>query len=294
MSAKLNGLLVLVALAAITLGMSVFIVDQREYALKFQLGEIVRTDYEPGLHWKWPLFQNVYKFPNRIMKFEDSEGRFLTSEQKNLLVDFFVTWRVIDPSQYYVSLQGQEQAARDRLSAVVREGLKAAIARRELQEVVSAERSELTNQLLIEVRSKAPEFGVEVVDVRVKRIDLENEISDSVFERMRAEREQVAEGIRAEGNREAEAIRADADRQSTVILAEARREAETIRGEGDATASQIYAQAYSADADFYSFYRSMQAYRQSIGGSQDVLVLRPDSEFFRYLQSQYGAAVVGN
>jgi len=292
MNAKLNGLLVLVVVVAIVGGMSVFVVDQREHALKFQLGEIVRSDYEPGLHFKWPFFQNVYKFPNRILNFEDSEARFLTGEQKNLLVDYFVTWRVVDPAQYYVSVQGNEQAAVDRLSAVVREGIKAAISRRDLQEVVSAERSELMNQMLVEVRNKSPEFGIQVVDVRVKRIDLEDEVSESVYERMRAERRLDAEGIRAEGNREAEQIRANSDRERTVILSDARRESETIRGEGDATAADIFARAYSNDPDFYAFYRSMQAYRQSIGGTQDVLVLQPDSEFFRYLQSQFGAQVV--
>jgi membrane protease subunit HflC len=291
MNTRINGLLIIIAIAAIVLGMSVFIVDQREHVIKFQLGEIVRADYAPGLHFKWPFIQNVNKFPNRILNFEDSEARFLTGEQKNLLVDYFVTWRVVDPTQFYVSVQGSEQAAVSRLSAVVREGIKAAISRRDLQEVVSAERSELMNQMLVEVRAKAPEFGIEVVDVRVKQIDLEDEVSDSVYERMRAERRLDAEGIRAEGREEAEEIRADADRQETVILSDARREAETIRGEGDATASDVYARAYSVDEDFYAFYRSMSAYRQSIGGAGDILVLQPDSEFFRYLQNQSGVSV---
>lgn len=292
MNSKLNSLLIVVVIAAIVLSMSVFIVDQREHAIKFQLGEIVQADYEPGLHFKWPFFQNVYKFPNRILNFEDSEERFLTGEQKNLLVDYFVTWRVVDPARYYVSVQGSETAAVNRLSAVVREGIKAAISRRDLQEVVSAERSELMNQMLIDVKNKSPEFGIEVVDVRVKRIDLEDEVSESVFERMRAERRLDAEAIRAEGIKEAQEIEANADRQRTVILSDARRDAETIRGDGDATASEIYANAYSADPDFYSFYRSMQAYRLSIGGEGDVLVLKPDSEFFRYLQDRFGAQVV--
>lgn len=292
MQAKFNLILVLLVLGVIVAGMSAFTVDEREHALKFQLGEIVRADYEPGLHFKWPFFQNVSKFPNRILNFEDSEARFLTGEQKNLLVDYFVTWRVVDPAQYYVSVQGNEQAAVNRLSAVVREGIKAAISRRDLQEVVSAERSELMNQMLIEVRNKSPEFGIEVVDVRVKRIDLEDEVSESVYERMRAERRLDAEGIRAEGNKEAEEIRADADKQETVILSNARREAETIRGEGDALAAETYARAYSVDPDFYAFYRSMAAYRQAIGGDQDILILQPDSSFFRYLQDQFGAQVL--
>jgi membrane protease subunit HflC len=252
----------------------------------------VRDGYEPGLHFKLPIVQNVAKFPNRILNFEDSEARFLTGEQKNLLVDYFVTWRVVNPRQYYVSVQANEQTAVNRLSAVVREGIKAAISRRSLQEVVSAERSELMNQMLIEVRSKSPDFGIEVVDVRVKRIDLEEEVSESVYERMRAERRLEAERIRAEGNKEAEEIRADSDRQRTVILADARRDAEIIRGGGDARAAEIFADAYSQDREFYAFYRSMAAYRASIGGSRDILVLKPDSEFFRYLQNQFGARVV--
>lgn len=294
MGARFNGVLIFVALTALLVGMSVFTVDEREHAVKFQLGQIVRSDYMPGLHFKWPFLQRVQKFPNRILNFEDSEERFLTGEQKNLLVDYFVTWRVVDPEQYYVSVQGDEQAAVLRLAAVVREGIKAAVSRRDLQEVVSADRSELMNEMLVELRSKSPEFGIEVVDVRVKRIDLENEVSESVYDRMRAERRLDAEAIRAEGNREAVQIRATADREQTVILSNARRDAETIRGQGDATAAQIYAAAYSQDRDFYAFYRSMQAYRESIGGSQDVLVLQPDSEFFRYLQNQFGAEATGN
>ena len=294
MGARFNGVLIFVALTALLVGMSVFTVDEREHAVKFQLGEIVRSDYMPGLHFKWPFLQRVYKFPNTILNFEDSEERFLTGEQKNLLVDYFVTWRVVDPEQYYVSVQGDEAAAVLRLAAVVREGIKAAVSRRDLQEVVAADRSELMNEMLVELRSKSPEFGIEVVDVRLKRIDLENEVSESVYERMRAERRLDAEAIRAQGNREAEQIRASADREQTIILSNARRDAETIRGEGDAMASQIYANAYSADRDFYSFYRSMQAYRESIGGPGDVLVLQPDSEFFRYLQNQFGAEATGN
>jgi len=294
MGSRFNGVLIFIALTALLVGMSVFTVDEREHAVKFQLGEIVRSDYMPGLHFKWPFLQRVYKFPNTILNFEDSEERFLTGEQKNLLVDYFVTWRVVDPEQYYVSVQGDEQAAVLRLAAVVREGIKAAVSRRDLQEVVAADRSELMNEMLVELRSKSPEFGIEVVDVRLKRIDLENEVSESVYERMRAERRLDAETIRAEGNREAVQIRATAEREQTVILSNARRDAETIRGEGDAMASQIYATAYSEDRDFYSFYRTMQAYRQSIGGSQDVLVLQPDSEFFRYLQNQFGTEATGN
>jgi membrane protease subunit HflC len=294
MSPKMSFSLIVIVAVAIVVGMSVFVVDEREHAIKFQLGEIMRSDYEPGLHFKWPFVQRVLKFPNRILLYEDSEERFLTGEQKNLIVDYFVTWRIVDPAGYYTAVRGDEQAALARLEAIVKEGIKAAISQRDVREVVSAERSELMNDMLTEVRSRSPSIGIEVVDVRVKRIDLEAEVSESVYNRMRQERRRTAEELRAQGNEEAERIRADADRQVTVILSEARREAEIIRGEGDATAADIYAGAYSVDPDFYAFYRSMIAYRQAIGGPQDMLVLQPDSEFFRYLQNQFGAEVVAN
>ncbi len=289
MSPKVSFAFIVLLVAVVITGMSAFIVDEREHAIKLQLGEIVESEYEPGLHFKLPFVQNVVKFPNRILTYEDSEERFLTGEQKNLVVDYFVTWRVTDPAQYYVAVRGDERLAVERLSAVVKEGIKAAISRRDVQEVVSAERSELMDQMLVEVRARSPELGIQVVDVRVKRIDLEEEVSESVFDRMREERRRTAEELRAEGNEEAQGIRADADRQRTIILSDARRDAEIIRGEGDAMAADIYARAFSQDPDFYAFYRSMEAYRESIGGSQDVLVLQPDSEFFRYLQNQFGA-----
>jgi len=292
MNPKMSLSLILLVVGAIVVGMSVFKVDEREHALKFQFGEIIRSDYEPGLHFKLPFVQNVYKYPDRVLTYEDSEERFLTAEQKNLVVDYFVTWRIVDARRYYTSVNGDERAAVDRLAAIVKEGIKAAISQRDVLEVVSAERSELMDQMLVEVRSRSPELGIEVVDVRVKRVDLENEVSESVFNRMREERRRQAEELRAEGNEEAEQIRADADRQRTVILSSARREAEIIRGEGDATAADVYGRAYAEDPDFYAFYRSMSAYREAIGGPQDVLVLQPDSEFFRFLQSQSGSELV--
>ena len=294
MSPKISFSLIVLLFAAVVVGMSVFVVDEREHAIKFQFSEIVRADYEPGLHFKWPIAQTVQKYPDRILTYEDSEERFLTGEQKNLVVDYFVTWRIIDPQRYYESVAGDERAAVDRLAAIVKEGIKAAISQRDVREVVSAERSELMDDMLVEVKSRSPSLGIEVVDVRVKRIDLEDEVTESVYDRMREERRRQAEELRAEGNEEAEEIRANADRERTEILSQAREEAEIIRGEGDATASAIYARAYSEDPDFYAFYRSMAAYRESIGGSQDVLVLQPDSEFFRYLQSQFGNGVIAN
>ncbi|HEY8522071.1 MAG TPA: protease modulator HflC [Gammaproteobacteria bacterium] len=289
MSQRLNVLLVVAVIAAIVIRMSVFVVDEREHALKFQFGEIVRSDYEPGLHFKIPLVQNVVKYPDRILNYESSEERFLTGEKKNLIVDYFVTWRIDDPAQYYRAVRDETRAV-ERLSAIVKEGIKAAISRRTVQEVVSAERSELMDQMLIEARQRSPELGIEVVDVRVKRIDLSEEVSDSVYSRMRQERQRVAAQLRAEGDEEYQRIRAEAERERTVILAEAYRDAERIRGAGDARAAEIYAAAYGKDPQFFSFYRSLQAYREAIGSERDVLVLEPDSEFFQYLQSRTGAA----
>ena len=290
MSPRTNLLLIIAVVVVILVRMSVFTVDQRDYALKFQFGEIVKSDYKPGLHFKVPFVQNVVRYPNRIMNYEHQEEKFLTGEKKNLIVDYFVTWRVVDPAQYYRSVRGDEDLATDRLSAIIKEGIKAAISQRTVQEVVSAERSELMEEMLKVTRERTPELGIQVVDVRVKRIDLSEEVSDSVYNRMRQERQRVASQLRAEGDEEYERIRADADRQRTVILSEAYRDAERIRGAGDARASEIYASAYGKDRDFYSFYRSMQAYRQSIGRDQDVLVLEPDSEFFKFLQNQLGTS----
>jgi membrane protease subunit HflC len=271
MSPRINLILIALVLIVIVVRMSVFTVDERDHALKFQFSEIVKDDYQPGLHFKIPLIQKVLKYPNRILNYEDSEEKFLTGEKKNLIVDYFVTWKIVDAAQYYRSVM-------------------AAISRRTVQEVVSAERSELMDQMLIEARSRSPELGIEVVDVRVKRIDLADEVSESVYNRMREERARTAAQLRAEGEEESTRIQADAERQRTVILAEAYRDAERIRGEGDAAAAGIYANAYTQDADFYSFYRSMDAYRQALGRDQDVLVLRPDSDFFQFLQNRLGVS----
>ncbi|MFL2547425.1 MAG: protease modulator HflC [Candidatus Rariloculaceae bacterium] len=289
MSPRLNLILVVVALGVMLISMTVFTVDEREHALKFRFGEIVKSDYEPGLHFKIPFVNTINKYPDRILDYRESQERFLTGEKKNLIVDYFITWRIKDPAQYYRSARGDEMFAQQRLSAIIREGIKAEFSRRTVIEVVSAERSEIMSQMLVQAKQRAPELGVEVVDVRVMRIELSDEVSDSVYARMQQERARVASQLRAEGSEDAERIRADADRQRTVILAEAYRDAEIMRGEGDARAAQTYANAYMENPEFYAFYRSMQAYRQSIGGRQDVLVLSPDSDFFQFLQEQSGA-----
>jgi len=289
MSSKFNLVLVGLVLVATVVRMTVFTVDEREHVIKFRFGEIVKADYQPGLHFKIPFVNNIARYPDRILTYEESEERFLTGEKKNLIVDYFVTWRITDPAQYYRSARGDEIFAAQRLSAIIREGIKAEFSQRTVQEVVAAERSEIMNQMLVTASTQAPALGLEVVDVRVMRIELSDEVSGSVFSRMQQERGRVAAQLRAEGEEEAERIRADADRQRTIILAEAYRDAERIRGEGDAVAAETYANAYSQNPEFYSFYRSMSAYRQSIGGQQDVLVLSPDSEFFQFLQVQTGA-----
>ncbi len=291
MGSRLSFLAVLFVLGALVVQMSVFTVDEREHALKFRFGEIVGSGYEPGIHFKIPFINNVEKYPNRILNYDQSEEKFLTGEKKNLIVDYFITWRIVDPGQYYRAAGGDEVFALERLSAIIKEGIKAQFSQRTVQEVVSAERSELMEGMLIQARESAPALGIEVVDVRVMRIDLSDEVSGSVYARMQQERARVAAQLRAEGAEDAERIQADADRQRTILLAEAYRDAERIRGEGDAMASQTYAQAYSQNAEFYSFYRSMQAYRQSIGLEQDVLVLSPDSEFFQFLLQERATQV---
>ena len=289
MGSKFNLAFSLSVFAAVTIWLTVFTVDEREHVIKFRFGEIVKSDYEPGLHFKIPFVNNIEKFPDRVLTYEESQERFLTGEKKNLIVDYFITWRIADPAQYYRAAGGDERFATERLSAIIREGIKAEFSQRTVQEVVAAERSELMEQMLVMAARQAPELGLNVVDVRVMRIELSDEVSGSVYARMQQERGRVASQLRAEGAEESERIRADADRQSTVILAEAYRDAERMRGEGDARAAAIYASAFNQDPEFYSFYRSMSAYREAIGGEQDVLVLSPDSEFFKFLQVQTGS-----
>ena len=283
MGSRLSFLIVIFIVGAFLVRATMFTVDEREHALKFRFGEIVQSDYEPGIHFKIPFINDVMKYPDRILNYDQSEEKFLTGEKKNLIVDYFITWRIVDPGQYYRAAGGDEIFALERLSAIVKEGIKAQFSQRTVQEVVSAERSELMEGMLVQARESAPALGIEVVDVRVMRIDLSDEVSGSVYSRMQQERARVASQLRAEGAEDAARIQAEADRERTVILAEAYRDSERIRGEGDANAADTYAQAYTQNAEFYSFYRSMQAYRQSLGREQDVLVLDPNSEFFQFL-----------
>lgn len=272
------------ALAAIVLLLttSLFTVNETQTALRFQLGEIVEANYPPGLHWKWPLINNIRKFDRRLQTLDTEPERFLTAEKKNVIVDSFAMWRIDDVRLFYTTVAGDPNQANVRLDQIVKDSLRSEFSKRTIQEVVSGDREQIMETLSRLLREQAAQLGIAAVDVRIKRIDLPADVSSSVFSRMKAERLRVAKDFRSRGAEAAERIRADADRQSTVILAEAYRDAERQRGEGDAQAVDIYAQAYGKDQDFYRFHRSLSAYRQSFHNKDDVLVLQPDSQFFRY------------
>jgi membrane protease subunit HflC len=275
--------LIVGTVALIALAMSTFTVRETELAIKFRFGQIVRSDYAPGLHFMFPMVNNVRKFERRIITDNYPSEQFLTSEGKILRIDFYIKWRIEDVSRYYQATGGDKVIAAGRLGSIVKDGIKGVIARRTIQQVVAAERTEFTGEILKITEGPATGLGLEVVDVRVKKIDLPDEVSESVFSRMRQDFDRQAKELRARGAESAEKLRAEADRQRTEILADARRESEIIRGEGDARSAQIYAQAFERNAEFYSFYRSLEAYRKSIGTENDVLVISPDSEFFKYL-----------
>src|SRR5512135_1547952 len=275
----------------IVLSMSVFTVDQRQYAIVRQFGEIKQVLGEPGLNFKWPLIQDVRYFDKRILTLDTPEPeRFITSEKKNVLVDLFVKWRIIDARQYYISVGGDEARARTRLEQTVNAGLREEFGKRTVHEVVSGERDKIMEDMRAKADQDSRKIGVQILDVRLKRVDLPTEVSESVYRRMEAERKRVANELRSQGAAESEKIRADADRQREVILAEAYREAQKVKGEGDAQASAIYAAAYGANPEFYAFYRSLETYKASFRGKSDVMVLDPNGEFFRYFRGQGGTA----
>lgn len=257
----------------------------------FQLGEVKEVISEPGLKVKLPFIQNVRYFDRRILTMDTPEPeRFITSEKKNVLVDHFVKWRIVDPRLYYESVAGDEARARTRLTQTVNAGLREEFGRRTVHDVVSGERDAIMEQMRERADRDARTIGVQIVDVRLKRVDLPNEVSESVYRRMEAERKRVANELRSLGAAEAERIRADADRQREVIIAEAYRSSQEIMGEGDAKATAIYAEAFGKDTDFYAFYRSLEAYRSSFTGKEDVLVVDPSSDFFRFMKDAGGAA----
>ncbi len=278
-------LIVLVVVAGL-LAMSVYTVDQRKAAIKFQLGEVVAVQTQPGLYFRIPLVQDYKIFDTRIQTLDSRDAeRFLTSENKNVLVDSFVKWRVIDVRQYYVSVRGDALAAESRIAQTINDALRAEFARRTVHDVVSGERERIMSTVGDRVDKDVRNIGVEVVDVRLKRVDLVPEISSDVYRRMESERKRVANELRATGQAEKEKIMADADRQKQVIVAEAYSQAQKAKGEGDAQAARIYADAFQRNPEFFSFYRSMEAYRQSLRSKSDVMVLDPSSDFFKYLKS---------
>ncbi len=267
---------------------SAFTVSQWEVAIKLRLGEIVDADYDPGLHWMVPVLNDVKKFDGRIQTLDAQPQRFLTIEKKDVIVDSFAKWRIADVAQYFRSTGGNPNRTASLLSERINTSLRDEFGKRTIQEVVSGERAEIMALLTKSADENAAELGVEIIDVRVKRIDLPPEVSDSVYDRMRAERERVARDLRAQGAEAAERIRADADRQRVVILADAFKEAEELRGEGDAISAEIYATAYNQNREFYAFYRSLKAYEEVFRTGGDTLVIEPDSEFFRYFKEQGG------
>jgi membrane protease subunit HflC len=280
----------IVAGLALLVGLSMFfIVDERQLAIKFRLGEIVASDYDPGLHFKapWPI-NNVRKFDKRILTLDTQPERFLTNEKKNVSVNYFVKWRIKSPALFYTSFMGDERQAGLRLMQIIKNGLQLEFDQRTIRQVVSDERSQMMTNLTTKGNEEVEQFGIEIVDVRIKQIELPPDVRTSVFQRMRAERERIAAEHRAQGEEAAKGIRAVADRERTVLLAEAERDAEVLRGEGDARATDIYGRAYAQDAEFYDFYRSMNAYRGALANRNDMLVLEPDSEFFKYFGNDLG------
>ena len=265
---------------------SLFVVNEGQTALLLQFGRIVCKDYRPGIHFKLPFMQQALRFDQRVLGLDAQPERYFTSEKKSVIVDFYVKWRIDDVTRYYGASAGEELQANQRLAPIIKDALRFEFNAKPLHEIIAGSRSDIT-QHVRDQASKATRasLGIEVVDVRIKRIDLPDEVSDSVFERMRAERKKVANELRSTGQEAAERIKADADRQRVVLLAEATAKAQQVRGDGDAKAAEIYAQAYGKDAEFYGFYRSLEAYRSAFGAGNGVLLLDPKSEFFRYFDA---------
>jgi len=283
MSSRLFPVFIALGVLLIFAAFSLFSVNETEYAIRTRFGAIIDTRYRPGLHLKWP-WDMVTRFDRRILSESYTGETFLTNDGRNLIVDFYVMWRVKDPTSYYTAAGGNEAIAGERLAAIVRDGIKSVVAQRTLQQIVTAERGQFSTEMLGPARPNAEGLGVDLVDVRVQRIDLPDEVAARVYESMKQSFARTANRLRAEGQQESATIRAAAERQRTVILADAERDAERVRGEGDATAAQTYARAYSKNPEFFSFYRSMQAYDRSLGKDSDLLVVTPDGEFFKYLK----------
>ncbi len=283
-----NSLKIIIPVAAFLIWASMFTVDERQEAILFQFGEILESDYEPGLHFKIPFVNNVRKFDKRILTIDQKPERFLTREKKDLIVDSYVKWRIIDVVQYYKTTQGDELTAGRLLYENINNGLRDEFGKRSIQEIVSGDRAQIMSLMTQQASERARSLGIEVVDVRVKKVDYPERVSNSVYQRMRAEREREARDFRSKGHEASERIQADADRQSSILLAEAYRDSEIARGEGDARATEIYAKAFNKDKEFYQFSRSLTAYQKTFSNSGDVILLKPDSEYFRYFKDPSG------
>ncbi len=289
MSSKGFMFVVLVGLGLLGFSMMAFTVNERELAIKLQVGEVVEAGYEPGLHFKIPFIQSVRKFPSLILKIDDEPQRVFTQERTGMTVDYFVQWRIVDEVAFYTSTSGGDQfVAVERLREIVRDSVVTEFGKRTVQESISVEREALMQDMLTRATATASGLGIELVDFRVKQVEFVDEARESVYRRMREERQRIATNTRAEGREVAALIQSTADKDRTVILADANRESQIIRGEGDARAAEIYANAYTQDPEFYAFYRSIQAYKSSVGKNGDILVLDPDNEFFKYLNQSSG------
>ena len=286
MNQRLGAVLAVIVAIVVLASLSAFTVDQRQKAIVLQLGEIKELIDEPGLHFKWPLIQNVRRFDNRILTLDTPETeRFITSEKKNVLVDSFVKWRITDIKQYYISVQGDEQRAQTRLWQTVNAALREEFGKRTVHDVASGGRDTIMQVVRDKVEDDVSKIGVQIVDVRIKRVDLPQEVSEAVYRRMDAERKSVASELRSQGFSAAEKIRAEADRDREVIIAGAYRDAQRVKGEGDAKSTATYARAFNENPEFYAFYRSLEAYRAGFKNKSDVLVLDPNSEFFKYFKN---------
>ncbi|MCS5592257.1 MAG: protease modulator HflC [Gammaproteobacteria bacterium] len=274
------------AVLFLVLSSALYTVDETQVAIKLRLGEIVTVEDKPGLKFKMPFVNNVVKFDNRVQTLDAPAERFLTGEKKNVIVDSYVKWRIVKARQFYKSTGGNIARTNNRLAQIIKTGLKSEFSKRTIADVVSGERSEIMTNILQMANKDIVEFGIEIIDVRIKRIDLSQEVSNSVYRRMQAERQRVAKDFRSKGAEEAEIIRAAADKERTIILANAYRDSEIIRGEGDAVSANNYAQAYNQNADFYSFYRSLESYKKSFGQNNDIMVLNPNTEFFRHFNPE--------
>ncbi len=286
---RLLFIVILAGLSALVINSATFTVHEKERAIKLALGEIVETEFTPGLYFKLPFYNSIRKYDGRILTLDARPERVLTSEKKNVIVDSFMKWKIGEVGRYFRATGGDERRALALLSQFVRKSVLDSFGRRTVQEVISGERAELMAEVQTEVQQQATDLGIEIIDVRVKKVELPEDVSDSVFSRMEKERATVAKAFRSRGEEQAKGIRADAERQREEILAEAYSESQQIRGEGDATATEIYARAYNRDAEFYRFSRSLNAYRNTIGGNGDMLVIKPDSEFFRYFNDSNGS-----